>query len=682
MVRFFRSAVVVSTVLLSLAVWPGRENTLANESRLEVGALQGPIRMAYYYPPDSASLESLRANIARLDIVAPHWLVVDATGRVRSEARPEAMGVLRAAHALVMPSAILAEAAAGDRILTDPAVRTAVIEGLVTAVDPWDGLALDFEGLDPAHRSELTSFIHALGRALRGAGKHYAVALPAKTMESRTGWSGAYDYARIASAADLYLVMAYGFRTSSSTAPGSTAPLPWVDAAMRYAASEIAPDRLLLGVAFYGYDWNVSRGPPARALRYVDTRQLMDHLGLTALFDAGVASATFRYEASGESHEVWFEDARSLAAKLELVSRYGLRGAGAWRLGQEDPSAWTVWDRALSRAGEEPRNVAAPERGETRPPAAVSLQVPPAVARPSTAGWLPTLWGGDGSDLALTISNPDLSETLVTLTLLHDDGSRTRMDRAIPPTGLTLELGGRTSADVAVGFQSALPISVAATTARPDGALSSIGAAQPAPRWAFPDAQSAPSIETTFVVLNPGLTRASVVFRARSEAGAILWERNVTLEPGARTRLSAPQGPRLEFFWTEIMADAPVVAARQTRFPGAAQVSTGHSGVAARWAVPNAALGDAWLSYVVVANPNTSATSVLIRWIADGREVGRQGVEIPTMGRVGIQAASTPGMPASAEVTASLPVVVERSAYQREGWAMLSEPGIPQEPGR
>ena len=45
---------------------------------------------------------------------------------------------------------------------------------------------------------------------------------------------------------------------------------------------------------------------------------------------------------AGTAHEVWFEDARSMSAKLRLIARRGLRGAGYWNLMRPYPQGWTV----------------------------------------------------------------------------------------------------------------------------------------------------------------------------------------------------------------------------------------------------------------------------------------------------------------------------------------------------
>ena len=46
----------------------------------------------------------------------------------------------------------------------------------------------------------------------------------------------------------------------------------------------------------------------------------------------------------GTEHEVWFEDARSIRAKLSLIPEYGLDGAGYWNLMRPFPQNWLVLD--------------------------------------------------------------------------------------------------------------------------------------------------------------------------------------------------------------------------------------------------------------------------------------------------------------------------------------------------
>ena len=74
--------------------------------------------------------------------------------------------------------------------------------------------------------------------------------------------------------ADLVTIMAYEYRGSWS-GPGSVAPIGWVDSVMAFAASQIPPEKLLLGLAVYGFDWNTTSGG-AQALSYVQAAALAD----------------------------------------------------------------------------------------------------------------------------------------------------------------------------------------------------------------------------------------------------------------------------------------------------------------------------------------------------------------------------------------------------------------------
>ena len=48
----------------------------------------------------------------------------------------------------------------------------------------------------------------------------------------------------------------------------------------------------------------------------------------------------FEYKDQNVLYRVWQEDARSLALKSALVSRYDLAGRAYWRKGFEDPEIW------------------------------------------------------------------------------------------------------------------------------------------------------------------------------------------------------------------------------------------------------------------------------------------------------------------------------------------------------
>ena len=51
----------------------------------------------------------------------------------------------------------------------------------------------------------------------------------------------------------------------------------------------------------------------------------------------------FRYTADdGKQHEVWFEDARSIQAKFDLIKELNIRGMSYWKLGLAFPQNWLL----------------------------------------------------------------------------------------------------------------------------------------------------------------------------------------------------------------------------------------------------------------------------------------------------------------------------------------------------
>ena len=62
-------------------------------------------------------------------------------------------------------------------------------------------------------------------------------------------------------------------------------------------------------------------------------------------FDPTAQAPFYRYvDEQGRTHEVWFEDARSIQAKFDLLKEMGLRGISYWKLGLDFPQNWLLLD--------------------------------------------------------------------------------------------------------------------------------------------------------------------------------------------------------------------------------------------------------------------------------------------------------------------------------------------------
>ena len=386
-----------AVLTLLTAFVPSHDIGLAQQSAAP--AAMHRLVLGYYVPYDATSWESLQAHSDQLDIVAPQWVNVDACGNLSSRDDQTLKSFAHARGLRVVPSLFTISSWLDHAVLTDDDVRANAIQQIAqyTLQEDYDGFDLDLEGIDPGDRDALTAFVADVADVLHRGGKLLTLAIPAKERDVTVGWAGAYDYAALGRIADLVTVMAYEYRGPFS-GPGSVAPFDWVQRVSQFATAQIPSERVLLGLAFYGYDWNSSSGF-ARSIGYPQFAALAERYQADVAFDADQRSLTFNYEnRAGElppevaapprpvhtltlrpapacdvappqptptpappsepvgtlqTHQVWLEDATSAAARLTLVQQFRAAGVATWRLGQEDPAVWSTladW-RSVAQAG-------------------------------------------------------------------------------------------------------------------------------------------------------------------------------------------------------------------------------------------------------------------------------------------------------------------------------------------
>lgn len=201
----------------------------------------------------------------------------------------------------------------------------------------FQGVDIDFEFILPEDRIAFADFVRQVREAINTLGYPVSVALAPKTSDDQPGLLyEAKDYALLGEAANYVLLMTYEWGYTYGP-PMAVAPLNQVRRVVEYALTRIPAEKIHLGIPNYGYDWTLpfERGVSmARTLGNVEAMQLAVSYGVPIEFDETAASPFFRYETGGLSHQVWFEDVRSLEAKFGLVNEYGLRGIGIWQIMQ------------------------------------------------------------------------------------------------------------------------------------------------------------------------------------------------------------------------------------------------------------------------------------------------------------------------------------------------------------
>lgn len=330
------------------SIWPGQTLVLAYED-----APDTPLTVnAYAYPFIDRGL--LQRTLPFLSYLTPFTYGITEQGGL---VVPDDGPLIRAAHAagtaaLMHLSTLTRDGGFSNElahlVLTDEAVQDALVGNVLDALSTKDyqGLDVDFEYVFPEDGPAYAAFIARLRRALSPLGLPVIVALAPKTSARQRGLLyEAHDYAALGAAADQVFLMTYEWGYTYSE-PMAVAPLPNVRRVVEYALSELPAEKIWLGIPNYGYSWPLPTEPGVTRAVSISNRyavELAAKYGAEIQYDETAQAPWFRYrDEDGGQHEVWFEDARSIRAKLGLVKEYGLSGAGYWNLDRPFPQNWPV----------------------------------------------------------------------------------------------------------------------------------------------------------------------------------------------------------------------------------------------------------------------------------------------------------------------------------------------------
>ena len=210
----------------------------------------------------------------------------------------------------------------------------------------YGGLDVDFEYIRPELGAAYAAFVDRLRRELNPLGCSVLVALAPKTFAGQRGLLyEAHDYAALGRAANGVLLMTYEWGYAYGP-PMAVAPLGQVRAVLDYALTAVAPEKIFMGIPLYGYDWPlpfVSGETRAESLSPVQAVERALRHDIAIQYDAAAQAPYYHYtDRGGREHAVWFEDARSIEAKLRLADEYHLQGVGYWNLTRPFPQNWAV----------------------------------------------------------------------------------------------------------------------------------------------------------------------------------------------------------------------------------------------------------------------------------------------------------------------------------------------------
>ena len=333
------------------SVRPGRKHRVAQLGKIPQN--YDPLRAAFYVSWDSTSLASLQAHYHDLDVLIPEALhAVSPDGRLDVDQDPKLVNWMQTikAKGVDLPVMDMVNNYDGkdwkveemSEMLARPASREKLAKELqrfATAQhDP--GIVVDFEEVPRESQENFQKFIHDLAISLHAANLKLMVALPA------ADWS--YDYKYFASQADAIILMNYDFHWPSS-APGPVVAQDWFVRNLDNILKVVPPEKIVMGIANYGYDWptktKTDPHPVAQAVTFQQAVITAVESQTDIEFDPDSLSPHYSYEDEHNVvHNVWMLDGITAYNELRAAERTHVQGTALWRLGMEDPSIWYIWD--------------------------------------------------------------------------------------------------------------------------------------------------------------------------------------------------------------------------------------------------------------------------------------------------------------------------------------------------
>ncbi len=329
------------------------------------------IRAAFYAPwTRLTSLPDLEKYGNNLNVIFPEWFFIDtSTHKLQTRIDSAGLALMRSKKLRIMPILNNFNSTKKDKtgnlkpdfdasllhaLLNDEAMRKAFITQVADTLGFYhlDGINVDFEELDEPTNAPLTNFQKELYETLHA--RNMVV-----TMDVAVD-NNDYDYKALSEYNDYIVLMAYD-QFNGSTNPGPVSGQKWIEEKVDNAAKKIEPEKIILGIAGYGYDWATDEEghTVVKPINYNDAINIAKIKNAKIDFDNDSYNLHFDYideekvddgNTEKVKHEVWCTDAATTFNVLRFSDEYAMAGTALWRLGSEDARMWSFYARDLSTA--------------------------------------------------------------------------------------------------------------------------------------------------------------------------------------------------------------------------------------------------------------------------------------------------------------------------------------------
>lgn len=332
--------------------------TTVREEKIKEKQITGKVNMFWdYFSQYVKAPDRTGQTVEGVNVVSPSFFYLDKNDGVLKENVGDAgKAYIEWAHSngyKVWPMISNAEAGIKitSNILNSYTKRQELIQSIVEkcALYDIDGINIDFENMYQADKDKFSRFIIELVPRMQEMG--VVVSVDVTAPDGDPNWSLCYDRNVIGDVADYLVFMAYDQYGTSSTKPGTTAGLNWIETSLKKIIDydEVDTEKIILGMPFYTRQWTVAQDGTikSRTVVYMVNTKIPNNV--EKQWDDELKQYYIEYKSGKDTVKMWIEDGTSIKEKVSLATKYNLGGTSCWRKDMETSNVWTIIREELEK---------------------------------------------------------------------------------------------------------------------------------------------------------------------------------------------------------------------------------------------------------------------------------------------------------------------------------------------
>lgn len=289
----------------------------------------------------NSSIDNNMSTISGVNVIAPTWYsVTDASGNMSSYASADFVSKMHQRGIDVW--ALVSDFDTNvdfSQLYSSKAARTNMVNKLVGEAKSYgfDGINLDYENIKSAYAKDYLQFVRELSVACERNG----IVLSTDNYKPEA-YNRCYNLKEQSKFVDYVIVMAYDEHYAGTDA-GSVASLPFVKEAVEDTVQLVGKEHVIAGIPFYTRIWTTTDGNTTS--RAVGMQAAIDQLnsdGQVALWNDDCGQYVASYTVGSSTRQIWFEEEKSIKAKMQVIQQENTAGVACWKLGLEKSTVWSV----------------------------------------------------------------------------------------------------------------------------------------------------------------------------------------------------------------------------------------------------------------------------------------------------------------------------------------------------